>query len=61
MGISSEDWDLLKAKVTVIFHIAATIKFTEPIKLYPRGKTAKITRVCADGPNSSSFLSAAWP
>lgn len=32
LGFSEEDWSTLTNKVSIIFHVAATIKFTEPLK-----------------------------
>lgn len=32
LGLSTEDEDVLKAHIHVIFHCAATIRFDEPLK-----------------------------
>lgn len=33
LGLTQEDWETLTNRVSIIFHVAATTKFTEPLKI----------------------------
>jgi alcohol-forming fatty acyl-CoA reductase len=49
LGISKQDRDLLTDKIDVVFHSAATVKFTEPLRfaldMNTMG-TRKIVQLC---------------
>lgn len=59
LGISTEDHDLLSSKVEVIFHVAANVKFNEPlqsmVKINIRG-TKYVVELAKKCPNLKTFV-----
>ncbi|XP_067204593.1 fatty acyl-CoA reductase wat-like [Linepithema humile] len=59
LGISSEDRATLIREVSIVFHIAATVKFNEKLKLAVTinvGGTKDVLNLCKEIPNLKSFV-----
>ena len=51
LGICEEDLQMLKANVSVVFHLAATIRFNEELPIATQMNikgTAEIIKICKD-------------
>ena len=49
LGISADDLQMLKANVSVVFHLAATIRFNDELKIATQMNikgTAEIIKIC---------------